>query len=140
MFALVGVVSYKEDSFEHLKNCCTFWMSQEPMQEWNLYLALRYVKCEHSTLFQAPTICEWFQRYFTPKKKPLVVFEAVICEVFEVSLEMIVICEIFEVSLEMILLWIQVASGPLHSHFLCQQYSSFLSFFGSFLIFLQVSP
>lgn len=127
MFALVGVVSYKEDSFEHIKNCCTFWMSQEPMQEWNLYLALIYVKCEHSTLFQAPNICGWFQRYFTPKKKPLVVLEAVICEVFEVSLEMI-------------LLWIQVASGPLYSHSLSQQHSSFLSFFGLFLTFLQASP
>lgn len=101
--ALVGTVFYKEVSFEHIKNSCMFWMTQEPPQEWNLYLALRVVKCEHSTLFQALNTYRWFQRYFTPNKELLVVSVAEICGVFG-GLEQRR-CS----ALEMILIWSQGA-------------------------------
>ena len=103
------------------------------MREQNLYLALRYRKYEHSTLSQVLNICGWFQRCFIPNKECLVVLEAVIYRIFG-GLEKRK-CG----ALEMILIWIQAVSGPLNSHSLCQQHSSFLSFLITFLLFLQVS-
>ena len=103
------------------------------MQEQNLYLALRCMKYERSTLSQVLNICGWFQRCFIPNKECLVVLEAVIYGIFG-GLEKRR-CS----ALEMILIWIQVVSGPLNIHSLCQQHSSFLSFLITFLFFLQVS-
>ena len=103
------------------------------MLEQNLYLALRYRKYEHSTLSQVLNICGWFQRCFIPSKECLVVLEAVVYRIFG-GLEKRR-CS----ALDMILIWAQAVSGPLNSHSVCQQHSSFLSFLITFLLFLQVS-
>lgn len=71
------------------------------------------MKYERSTLSQVLNICGWFQRCFIPNKESLVILEAVIYGIFG-GLE-----KRRYSALEMILIWIQVVSGPLNSHFLC---------------------